>query len=185
MKRSTQFKLFKATEKAYGGSLLMKRKGRLHGRPLSTRESMHLVLRSTLAKGEWSFRRPCHARKVDFILGRFAKRFGVTLISVANSGNHLHIHLRLGCRHTYRAFIRAVTAAIAMAVTGASRWKKLAIRFWDRRPFTRVVVGRKAFLLVEDYVRINDIEAELGMSRDEARSVVQRRRQWQRQPAPA
>jgi hypothetical protein len=65
-----------------------------------------------------------------------------------------------------------VTAAIAMAVTGASRWNKLGIKFWDRRPFTRIVIGRRAFLSVRDYVRINHIEGQ-GYSRDFSSAAVQ------------
>jgi hypothetical protein len=50
-----QAELFSKQQKAYGGKLLQTRRGRAHGRPLSTKHSMHLVLRSSLAKGTLSF----------------------------------------------------------------------------------------------------------------------------------
>jgi hypothetical protein len=186
-----QIALFKNSEKAYGGELLKTRKGRAQPRPLATRHDMHLVLRSSLARGEWSFRRPRNARKIRAILEKFARRYGVRLISLANVGNHLHIHLRLGNRHTYPAFIRAVTGSIAMAVTGASRWNKPAVggrsagpsgrsgrpressrrRFWDYRPFTRVMIGFQAALRLKDYLKINQLEG-IGYTRPEARFMI-------------
>jgi REP element-mobilizing transposase RayT len=164
-----QLQFFKATEKAYGGSLLTKRKGRQHGRPLAIKQSMHLVLRSTQAKGKWRFQ--ATRDKWKPILRRFADKYGVKIISQADPGNHIHLHIRLTNRHAYKAFIRAITAAIAMAITGASRWKKVELKFWDRRPFTRIVIGRRGYLTVSDYVRVNELESR-GYTREESRDGV-------------
>lgn len=165
--KQTQF--FKPSEKAYGGSLMKKRKGRSGPRPLATKSSMHLVLRSSKAKGAWSFLR--HHKKIRIIIDKFALKYGVKILSLADVGNHLHIHMQLSNRFTYRAFIRAITAAIAMAVTGASRWKKVEGKFWDARPFTRVIVGLRNILSLKDYIRINQIEGQ-GYDRVHARLVV-------------
>lgn len=164
-----QLKFFKAQEKAYGGELLKTRKGRAHGRPLATRSTMHLVLRSSKARGEWSFRR--HEAKIESILAKFAKKNGVKLLKIANVGNHIHLHIQLTTRHTYRAFIRAVTAAIAMAVTGTHRWKPQKIKFWDYRPFTRIVQGFRAYLNLKDYLVINQLES-YGLKRGLAREEI-------------
>jgi hypothetical protein len=90
----------------------------------------------------------------------------------------LHFHIHLGNRFGYRPFIRGLTAAIAMAVTGASRWqgglggtRGSKARFFDYRPFTRVVLGRRAFLNLWDYLEINQLEG-LGVSRVMARWQV-------------
>ena len=151
------------------------RKGRLGSRPLATRSTMHLVLRSSKAKAEWSFRQPKHAAKITEIATRFAVKNGVRILSLANVGNHLHFHIQLTNRFGYRPFIRAVTAAIAMAVTGACRSRPLKRtakdRFWDYRPFTRIVDGFRALLKLRDYVEINNWEGQ-GYSRERARLFI-------------
>jgi hypothetical protein len=55
-----------------------------------------------------------------------------------------------------------------MAITGASRWKPLKTKFWDYRPFTRVVRGLRALLGLRDYIEINQMEG-YGYDRSEAR----------------
>ena len=136
---------------------------------------MHLVLRSSKAKGPWSFRRPRNERRLKTILEKFSTRFAVRILSFANVGNHLHLQIKLGNRHTYRPFIRAVTAAIAMAVTGASRWKKVEGKFWDLRPFTRIVVGWRAVLTLRDYIAVNRLEGH-GYDRELAKFILRERR---------
>lgn len=173
-----QLNLLKNEQSAYGGELLKTRKGRSRPRPLDTRNTMHLVLRSTKAKGEWSFRRPQNEKKIREILERFSRRHGVKILSLANVGNHLHFQIKLSNRYLYRPFIRAITAAIAMAVTGASRWKPSKAKFWDYRPFTRIVQSYRAFLNLRDYIRINQIEG-FGYAREEARWIfAQNNRVW-------
>jgi hypothetical protein len=196
-----QLSFLKPQAKSYGGELLKTRKGRRGPRPIDTRATMHLVLRSSMAKGEWSFRRPRNQAKIREIVDKFSARHGVRVLSLANVGNHLHFHLKIGNRFTYKPFIRAVTAAIAMAVTGASRWKRLGecarerrpgadeasvnarVRFWDYRPFTRIVQGLRAFLTLRDYIRVNQFEGA-GYLREEARSIIAYRRERAQAPPP-
>lgn len=173
-RKNSQIKMFKDLPKAYGGKLLNTRQGRAHGRPLSTQQSMHLVLKSSRAKGSWSFRFRENPEKVKRIFQKFAKKYGVTVNSLANVGNHLHMQIKLSNRYTYCAFIRAITAAIAMAITGGSRWSKTKGKFWDYRPFTRVVMGWRALLTLKDYININQLEAT-GMQREESRWLVKQR----------
>jgi len=166
-----QQKSFFKNQKLYSGGTLRKKRAGRGARPISARESMHLILKSTRAQGDWSFRAPKNRQRVLLLLHKFAARNAVKIISVANAGNHLHIHLRLTSRHLYRAFIRGVTSAIAMAITGASRWKKMEGKFWDYRPFSRVVRGWKAFLALKDYLHVNQLE-NAGANRREARVLV-------------
>jgi REP element-mobilizing transposase RayT len=185
--------------KAYGGTLLRTREGRSRPRPLDTRTTMHLVLRSTKAKGDWSFKTSRNDKRVREIVKKFADKNGVRVLSMANVGNHLHFQIKLTSRHTYRPFIRAVTAAIAMAITGASRWAPLekqlkgrssagrapsspAKRFWDYRPFTRIVQSLTALLVLKDYIRINELEGE-GYAREHARWVIARENIWRNRTA--
>jgi len=177
-KRSPQSAMLAKERSSYGGILLKTRAGRRRGRPLSTKETMHLVLRSSRAKGNWSFRRSHNAAQINQIIDKFSLRYGVRVISMANVGSHLHLQIKLSNRFGYRPFIRAVTGAIAMAITGRNRWNltenKLndRERFWDYRPFTRVVESFKALLNLRDYVRINQLEG-VGYRRTEARFMLQ------------
>lgn len=172
-----QLHLLKKENKAYGGELRKTRKGRSAGRPLDSRNTMHLVLRSSQAKGEKSFLRSKNRAAVQRIVNKFSNKYGIKILSLANVGNHLHFHIKLSTRHGYKPFIRAVTAAIAMAVTGVNRWNKTngKTKFWDYRPFTRVVVGFKAFLGLRHYVEINQLEG-LGWSRINAELLLSSRR---------
>lgn len=133
--RNLQQSFFNSGTLRYGGDLLTKRKNRQSGRPLATRHSIHVVLRSTQAVGEWSLKR--HKSKIRQILEKFSSRYGVKLNSMANVGNHPHLHVQLTNRHTYSPHIRAITVAIMMMVTRVSRWNKIEFKkkFWDRRPF--------------------------------------------------
>lgn len=173
--RTKQLNLFKKQDLAYGGILLNTRKGRAHGRPLSTKNTMHLTLRSSQARGEKSFLKKGTAGKIQSILKKFSAKYGIKLISVANVGNHLHIHLKLSNRRTFAPFIRAITSAIAMAATGTSRWRTKAEKgikkFWDYRPFTKVVESHQYFLNMKDYLQINEFEGQ-GFYRRYAKALV-------------
>ena len=98
---------------------------------------------------------------------------------MANVGSHIHLHLQLTSRHLYPSFIRALTGSIAMVVTGAHRWKPLKKepkdRFWDCRPYSRVVQSYRALKTLSDYIRINQMEG-LGADRVNARLWIAYRR---------
>jgi len=173
--KERQQKFLKKDPHAYGGVLQRTRAGRARPRPLTTSGTIHLVLRSSKARGAWSFRAANNERKIKEITERFAHKHGIRIHSLANVSNHLHLHVGLSNKDSYRPFIRALTAAIAMAITGASRWKPLKKsakdKFWDYRPFTRLVHGLKAFLRVNDYVDVNELEG-MGYFRREAREII-------------
>jgi hypothetical protein len=62
-----------------------------------------------------------------------------------------------------------------MATTGVSRWNQKAKtwsgRFWDRRPYSRIVNGFLDNLRLNDYIRINKFEG-FGYDRGEATFMV-------------
>ena len=182
MTKNAQILMLKKEKSAYGGELLKTRKGRLRGRPLSTKDTMHVVLRSTKAVKEWSFLKK--TKEIRAVIKKFSTRYGVKIISIAIVGNHIHIHLKLGNRYTYAPFIRATTSAIAMLITGASRWNplrteahkqkssaKTSNKFWDYRPYSRVVESYRAYLNLKDYIMINKYEG-FGYDRDQAKFLI-------------
>ncbi len=176
--KAKQLSFLNPVQKSYGGELMKKRKGRrLGGRPISSRESMHLVLRSSQARGTFSFKTTKNERAIRVILKKFCEKYAVHVYSLANVGNHLHFHLKFSHRRSYKPFIRAITSAIAMAVTGANRWgaslETLGMKkFWDYRPFSRIVSGGiKCFLGLKDYVSINVLEGR-GIPRAKAQILI-------------
>jgi len=144
--------------KPFGGDLLKKAKART-ARPLSTRKAMHLVLRSSQATGEWGFRTPRNREIVSHTLNKASAKTGVKIYRVANSGNHLHLIVKLTNRFTYARFIRAVTGTLALKITKASKSHRLQKRFWDRRPFTRILEWGRDFSRAVDYLLLNQLEA--------------------------
>ncbi len=184
---AAQTDLFPRKSKSYGGVLLKKSKNRTYARPISTSQTMHLVLRSSKAVEDMSFKAPQNRKVIEKIISRFSAKYGIRIISLANVGTHLHFHVKIAKRRGYLCFIRAITAAIAMHVSGRNRWtveKKVKAtskdvrrrdRFWDYRPFTRIVDGFRAFLNLRDYIQINQLEG-LGVPRHQARFMLARLR---------
>ncbi len=93
---------------------------------------------------------------------------------MANVGNHLHLQIKLSNRYTYKKFIRAVTSAIMMAVTGINKWTAkdtahtLTGKFWDLRPFTRILTSFREHRYLQNYLAINRLEAQ-GYTKNQAR----------------
>ncbi len=121
-----------------------------------------------------------HFRKdITQILQKFSLKHGVKVVTFANVGNHLHLQIKLTNRFTYKPFIRAVTSAIAMRVTGRNRWTATRLnasatkkeKFWDLRPFSRVIESFKAYLNLRDYISINQLEG-FGYTKKDARWEV-------------
>lgn len=153
----------------YGGILRNRAKNR-GARPLSHKDSMHLVMRSSQAKNDLSFRNPKHFKRLGVLIRNFSQEKGVQIISLANVGNHLHLHIKITNRTLYKAWIRGLSSAIAMLVAGRQKLLELKQQkktFWDYRPFTRVIKSFKAFLALKDYIEINQFEGT-GIPRAQA-----------------
>lgn len=172
MRRTHQLALLKKEKSDYGGALSNTRAGRSRARPLAVKSTMHLVLRSSKAVGVWSFKK--HRNEIRAIVDRFAVKFHVKVISYVNVGNHLHLQIRLAHRGAYRPFIRAITAAIKMKVTGVSRWVQnaKAKKFWDLRPFTRIVSSFTERMNLKRYVMVNFYES-MGYDRRQSRFLAE------------
>lgn len=155
---SEQEKRFKSRFSHGGGSTKGKRKER---RPLATKKWMHLVLKSTAAKGKYSMLSPANAQRVEKIVNQKAKKFGIDLKNFVNMGNHIHFQLRIVSRSGFQAFLRAITCLIARAVTGAKRGKSFG-KFWDGLAFTRIISTLEELVRLEGYLKANEIERQMG-----------------------
>lgn len=162
---------------AHGGVLRNRRAGR-GKRRISTRFSMHLVLRSSVAKGAWSFVRPQNRAMIQRVLAKHSARLNVVLHGVGNAGNHLHLRAQFISRKSYLDFIRAIAGEIALHIKKISHpdADRSCRSLWDHRPFSSIVSGLKYVNRLTDYIKLNQLEGR-GFPRAFARLVVQRWRE--------
>lgn len=143
-------------ETQHGGEIrLGKRKGR---RPIAVKRVMHVTLRSSKAKGKYSFLLPKHARFIENLLSELSKTYGVKLYEKANSGNHLHLAAKPETRKGFQNFLRVLAARIATYVTGARKGNPFG-KFWDALAYSRIVEWGKAYENLIKYIQQNTLEA--------------------------
>lgn len=175
-----QQSFIKPQKKFFGGALLAGKRKSL--RPLSSKDSIHFVMRSRWARGTDSFLCKRNRSAVDLIITKFSKKFGVRIYERAINGNHIHLLLKITNRVLYRAFIKAVTGKIASHVMKqqsfelfreskvSSEWgdgvnmTKKGQGFWEFRPFSRIVNWGRDYQSSVKYLRQNVLEA-LGFIR--------------------
>ncbi len=191
MKRG-QLKLFKRSwlkhEAAFGGSLL-KGSNPKKKRTFKNTLPLHIVLRSEHAKGKNSLLK--WNKEIDSILELFAQRQGIRIYGAANAGNHLHLVVQAPSRDRLSNFLRAISGRIAQlvlekaefdqvkghrVVNAGSEQKDLdganiKMRFWDARPWSRLVTWGREFNSVLRYLGINSTETLPGMSRNGTRQM--------------
>lgn len=142
----------------FGGSLCRTRRGRT-ARPMSAKHPVHIVLRSSKAKGAQSLRHHSRINHVNRLFASICKDHGVRVHEYANVGNHIHALVKIPNRQVYLRWIRKLTARIACLATGAKKGTRSEGKFWDFRPYTRIVKGWRGFKIARDYVYLNHLEA--------------------------
>jgi REP element-mobilizing transposase RayT len=148
------------TAKFGGSDAHPQRKKRKLFRPLDPRKPLHLVFKSSRAKGDWSFRRFKHIEHIKKLTYSLAKQNQVRVIEYANAGNHLHLLVHAKNRDGFKKFTRTLTGLVARLVTGARKGSPIRGRFWDSLFFSRVVEWGKAYFTARGYVIKNELEAE-------------------------
>jgi REP element-mobilizing transposase RayT len=148
--------LDKKSAKHFGGAHL-KNSNPKEKRPISTKKAMHLVVRSSMAKGPLSLLR--NNSKVSAIVHKQAKLCGVKLYRFANAGNHLHMIILPSSRIAFKRFVRSITGLIARLILKAEKGSAKSIQFWDKRPFTRILEWGKDFKITTQYLLQNILEA--------------------------
>jgi hypothetical protein len=146
-------------------------RGRKTRRPFDRRQALHVVLRSSKARGELSMLHPRHCNPIRALVARLKARWGVSVYRYANVGNHLHLLIRARSRAQWQGFIRELAGGVAMLVTGARKGSPLSRSrapglpesarrgFWDHLVFTRIVSWGRDFRGVADYLCRNLWEA--------------------------
>jgi REP element-mobilizing transposase RayT len=159
---------------AYGGDLRKKAKNRGARTLVCKSGSMHFTLRSTKATGLHSFQNSKNRGRVKEFVRSFSAKKGVQILSFANVGNHLHLHVKIHSQRLYKEWIRGLSSGLAMIAMGLGGLKKLKQKnekFWNQRPFSRVIQSFRHFLNTKSYLEINALEG-LGMPRAQAELIV-------------
>lgn len=139
-------------------------------RPLSSQKPIHVCFRSKFAKGKRTML-GANKIKVNDLVTKISKRYGVTLQKYANVGNHLHLVVKLSgstmtSRQRFHSWIRLLTARIAFEVGGSFKGNPFRdengqrAKFWDAIPFSRIVHGRSGWRTIDRYVLKNEFEAQ-------------------------
>jgi REP element-mobilizing transposase RayT len=152
--------------KHFGGNLL---KGNAKSaRPLSTKEAVHLVLKSTQAIGTKSMLHTYNVNKINNIIRTHAKLCRIRIYHFVNVGNHLHLVIKLDDRKEFSRFIRIITGLIARHVLKAQRGPAVddstaahkKTQFWVARPFTRLIAWGRDYDYIKKYMKKNINDAK-------------------------
>lgn len=167
------------------------RRSRLR-RPVVSDQSMHVVMRSSLARGRLSLHK--NEAKIQKLIRQMSVNHGVRIYKFANVGNHIHIHLRVTRPIKWKGFISGLAGGIARSVgflrvpeeksvtvgrggflTGGQSDRSRG--FWDARPFSRRVYWGRDFRTVRDYVTLNCLEAQGVVP---SRKLLRKGKSWRR-----
>lgn len=166
--RQTSF--FSPEPREHGGSLSVnKRRSR---RVLSTRESIHLTLRSNFANGNRSLL--CNQEIVNHVMRKAECYFRIKVYRHAICGNHLHLLIRGKTRGELQNFFRVFAGHTAQMIL--NKWplteleklklkstqtgvKKNQRQFWEMLTYTRIITWGREFARVANYILRNTLEA--------------------------
>lgn len=126
-RKPKQLHLIKPGLKFFGGQLLHgKRKAQ---RPLSTKDSIHLVMRSSWAMGRYSMLRKQNKDEIHKLITSISKKYGVRIYQRAVASNHIHLIVRITTRKLYYAFIRVLSSKIALHVMKAPSFEEFKVNY--------------------------------------------------------
>jgi len=150
------------TRLCFGASIL-KNSHAKKPRPLSSKKAIHIVMSSKYAKGPRNLL--LHDRWIENLARKLGRKKNVKIYKVSNNGSTLALLARFQKRKEFFSFLRALSGLIARKVLRAEKGTarlfdtifksqegsaphskhikglivKQGDRFWDQRPFTRIV----------------------------------------------
>lgn len=130
-------------------------------RPFSRKHLIHMILKSSYAKGAHSFLHPKNVKWVNQMVRTLAKKFGVEIRDYVNVGNHLHILIKSPHRSCVTKFLRTLAGLLPRGLLKCEKGRPLGFDFWDGRPFTKIIaVGFKPFRHIANYFNKNRRQAQ-------------------------
>ena len=179
MTKHQQLSLFKKDLRFFGGKTLHGK--RKKARILSTKESIHIVLRSSWASGNHSFLLLKNKKEIERLIEHTARKYFIKVYRKAIVSNHFHLIIKISSRGNYRTFIRVLSSQIAshmMNLQSFKNFQKLLVKenpgdppsgstepqgkgqaFWQFRPFTRLLYWGRDFRGCCGYLLKNHLEA--------------------------
>jgi REP element-mobilizing transposase RayT len=159
----------KGSSKSHGGELSLNKRKTF--RPIDPKQALHVVLRSSKARGELSLLHPRHCNTIHRFVQKSARRWGIRIYRFANVGNHIHLLIQVPTREAWKRFAKELSGGIAQIVTGAQKGSALARSkdgatpesakrgFWDHLIFTRIVSFGRDFAQMGRYLIKNLFES--------------------------
>ncbi len=149
---------FSASRISKGGDMSGRRKV---FRPLDRKRKLHLILKSSHARGSKSF--ITNKLEVRRIIETKASKYGIVIHGLEIMRDHIHLFVSFKSRELIQTFIKVSTGLIARFITKARKGKPFGKRFWDGLAFTRIVKGRRDEANLRSYLAKNRIEREDGV----------------------
>lgn len=165
-----QKSFFPPLRRDHGGSL--SENARRDRRPLSTKQALHVTLRSDLATGERALLR--HKHLVRLVLLKAQRLFNIRVYEYAVGGNHLHCLVRGRSRIELQNFFRVFAGHLAQQILAScplshnedqkqqatqKGCRKNRRRFWALLIYSRIVTWGREFIHVRKYIVQNTLEA--------------------------
>lgn len=101
------------------------------------------------------------------VLQRYAYMFYVKIDQFTIQNDHIHLLIRSSRRTNLLSFLRVLPGQVAQEFGSQDLMKKFEsareslkakAKLWKSRPFTRVVLGKKAYKTARDYLQLNELE---------------------------
>jgi REP element-mobilizing transposase RayT len=139
----------------FGGVKLLKKSKSL--RPLSFHNSTHLVLR--LKDGLPLLFDP-HDKRLKKHINQMANKYQIRIYHLIFNHTHMHAAILLSNRKFYVSFIRELTAFLVKYFTDQLKIPGLILKnIFAHRPYTRSVVWGKAYRILVNYMKKNELES--------------------------
>jgi len=123
-------------------------------RPIDRKQALHVIFRSSKAKGRLSLHR--FRQAIATLLQLQSKRWGIRCYEVSINSNHIHLLIKGRDRLGIQNFLRVFPGRVAQIVMRTR--KGLAGKFWDHLVFTRIVAWGRDFFGAKAYVFQNELE---------------------------